>query len=167
MRSLSLLTLAALLTTAGGCKPSTNEPPEWTKLPAAYQPATAELTFNRTGLERFNAMSQDERDAFVNDLMTKKGAFKGQALLVAGTGISDRLPEYQHGDFELVAKTDEVLYEITIDYSIYTTAAMGKTIPRSRPIEFTGTVIGLEFQDADKPRKLKIQVKADNVTQVQ
>ena len=52
--------------------------------PDSYQPQTADLTFNKERLTAFNALSEDKREAFVAELEGQVGAFKGQAVLVAG-----------------------------------------------------------------------------------
>ena len=165
MRALTLLAFAATLACTAACS-SKKDTPDWAKLPEAFQPATAELTFNKSGLERFNSMSPEAREAVVTQLSEQKGQFKGQAMMIAGAGISENLEEFKLGGYELTGKTEEVLYEITLDYTIYTSPEIGRAIPRNRPIEFRGTLVALEFQDLDKPRKLKLTIQADEVTQI-
>ena len=146
-----------------GCK-NEHQTPDWMKPPASYQPADdAKLTFNKSGLEKFNSLDAAEQEAFVEQLKQKPGTFVGQAIVKAGTGVSEHVEEHQFGSWEITASTDPVLYEITIDYALYTTPEQGRGIARNRAIEFRGTVIGVEFQNKNMPRNLTVRVKVDDV----
>lgn len=159
---LAVLT-AALATPA--CKGE--EKKDLLAFPDGYQPQTADLTFNKERLEAFNAMSDDERDAFVKELQGQAGQFKGQAVLISGNGLGETVEDYQHGDYEVVAHTpDGVLYEITIEYKIFTNRAAGKALSPHRPLEFTGTLIDLRYESTSKPRRLFVRVKADTLTTI-
>ena len=165
MRALSLMTLAASLLLVPGCKSKpAQDKPDWLALPESYQPVDGEFTFNKAGLKQFNSMSAEERDALVENLKNQPGSFKGQAIFKSGANLGENIAESKYGSYELAASTDAILFEITIDYSIYTTPELGKGIAQHRPIEFSGTLVALEYQDSNKPRKLTIMVKADNVT---
>lgn len=166
MRAISTVTLAALLLFPQGCTTDHGQP-EWMQLPESYQPQSADLTFNKAGLERFNKMSESEREAFQSELEQKKGSFKGQAVFVHGTGLTESIEESKYGSYELIARTDPVLFEITLDYAIYTTPELGKKLARNKAIEFTGTLVGLEYQHQDKPRKLSLKIRADDVKTLQ
>ncbi|MCA9718263.1 MAG: hypothetical protein KC468_26560 [Myxococcales bacterium] len=132
--------------------------------PDSYQPQTADLTFNKERLTAFNALSEDKREAFVAELEGQAGAFKGQAVLVAGNGLGETVEDFQHGEYEVIAHTpDPVLYEIQIEYKIFTTREMGKALHPHRPLEFKGTLIGLRYEAESKPRKLYVRVKADEI----
>src|SRR5690606_21582487 len=131
-------------------------------LPAAYNPQDADLTFNKKNLESFNFLSPKERDAFVEELKSKPGAFRGQAVTEAGNGIGEGVDGAEHGAWETFAHVDDpVLYEITIDYRIFSTEELGRPLGRSLPIAFTGTLVDLRYDAEAKPRKLTIGVKAD------
>ena len=85
MRNPALLALAATLLMGSACGEKDDPSnPNYLKQPKAYQPKTAELTFNDDGLGKFNIMTDDEREAFLNDLKGKKGSFKGQAISKTG-----------------------------------------------------------------------------------
>lgn len=163
MRPLTLLTLAAALMATGACVPKENPEPDYMKPPKSYDPAGADLTFNKERLEKYNMMSADERDSYVQELQNSAGSFKGQAIFKSGAGLGEAMADAEFGSYELSASTQEVLYEITIDYNIFTTPELGKPLAPNAAIEFTGTLIDLSFQDEDKPRKLTLRVKADDV----
>ena len=160
----SVALLLPALTSLGACVPKEDPQPEWMKLPKAYQPAKADLTFNKERLDTFNNLPSDEQDKFVEELKTQTGAFKGQAVVKSGTGLSQNVEEAKHGEWELQCSTDrEILFEITIDYVVYTSKDVGRPIAGGRPIKFSGTLLSLDFQDQNKPRSLTIHVKADSV----
>lgn len=163
MRALSLLTLAAALMATGACVPKDEPDPEWMKPPKAYDPQGADLTFNKERLEKYNMMSEAEKESYISELQATPGSFKGQAIFKSGAGLGESMEDAQHGSYELSASTEEVLYEITIDYNIFTTPEIGKPLAPHAAIEFTGTLIDIDFQSEDKPRKLSLRVKADDV----
>ncbi len=166
MRALSLLTLAAILVATGGCVPKDEPDPEWMKHPKGYDPAGADLTFNKERLQKYNMMGEAEKEAYVQELINTPGSFKGQAVFKSGAGLGEAMEDAQHGSYELSASTEEVLFEITIDYNIFTTPELGKPLAPHAPIEFTGTLVDLQFQAEDKPRKLTLRVKADDVKRI-
>jgi hypothetical protein len=163
MRALSLLTLAAALMATGACVPKDTPDPEWMKPPKSYDPQGADLTFNKERLETYNMMNEGEKDSYIAELQGTAGSFKGQAIFKSGAGLGESMADAQHGSYELSASTEEVLYEITIDYNIFTTPELGKPLAPHAAIEFTGTLVDIEFQAEDKPRKLTLRVKADDV----
>ena len=162
IRRLALgLTVAALGVTATACK---QEKKDLLALPAAYDPAGADLTFNKKNLEAFNLMSKDARRQHVKQLKETAGSFQGQAIFQSGNGLAPTVEDSQHGAYELFANVPTpVLYEITIDYQIFTTPELGRPLAPNHPISFRGTLIDLRFEDETKPRKLTMRVKADNV----
>lgn len=168
MRAHALMVLAATLMAGGGCVPDPDKAsdPDWMKPPEAYQPVTAELTFNKANFEKFNMMSDSEQETFLAGLKEAKGTFKGQAMSKTGAGLSEGFEGFEHGDFELNALTEAILYEITIDYKLYTTRAIGKTIAPNRYVEFTGTLVGVDFQNSAKPRKIVLQVACDTLAPI-
>ncbi|MGB1014549.1 MAG: hypothetical protein ACPG4T_10480 [Nannocystaceae bacterium] len=160
-----LLPLVAVLTTAvvsqTGCK---SEKKDLLAYPAGYQPQTAELTFNKANLEAFNTMSGDDRNKHIEELKAAAGTFKGQAVHQSGNGIGETVDEFQYGDYEIQAYTpDGVLFEVTIEYNIYTSKEVAKALHPTRPLEFTGTLIDMRYEDSSKPRKLVVRVKADEL----
>ena len=157
------LTLAAvgLTSTAAGCQ---QEKKDLLALPPAYQPAAAELTFNKANLEAFNLMSKDARRQHIKDLKGTPGSFSGQAIFQSGNGLAPTVEDSQHGAYELFAHVpDPVLYEITIAYQIFTTPELGRPLAPNHPISFRGTLIDMRYDDATKPRAMTIRVKADSV----
>jgi hypothetical protein len=158
-RSLTALFFTSALLAVSGC----NQPKrDLLALPAAYDPQGAALTFNKSNLESFNFLSPKERDQFVAELKEKPGGFRGQAVTEAGNGIAPGVAGSEHGEWETFAHVaDPVLYEITIDYRIFSTEALGRPLGRSLPIGFTGTLVDLRYDAEAKPRKLTIEVKAD------
>lgn len=160
-RSLFALFFTSALLTVTGC---TSEKRDLLALPAAYNPKGADLTFNKANLEAFNLMNEDARKKHVKMLKETAGSFSGQAIFEAGNGLAPTVEEAQHGDWEVVAHVnDPVLYEITIDYTIYTTAALGRILAPNAPIAFKGTILDLRYDSEAKPRKLTIKVKADSL----
>ncbi len=163
MNLIARLGLTAVLAWAAACVPKSDPDPEWMKLPKAYQPQTADLTFNRVNLERFNLLGESERSAFIEQLKQKAGTFRGQAVLKSGTALGQGMDDAQYGSFELQGATEAVLYEVVIEYSVFTTPELGRGLAAHRPFEFSGTLVELRYQSADKPRTLFIKVKADDV----
>ena len=161
------LALAALLASciaSTGCN-KRSQANDILALPASYDPAGAELTFNKSGLEKFNLMSESEREAMLQELIVAEGTFKGQALVRGSAGLGEAMPDHIHGDWEVMATTrTPVLYEIVINYSIFTTPALGRPLAENRAIDFTGTLISATYKDDAKPRSLTVKVKADSIT---
>ena len=167
MRKPALLTLAATLLMGTACVPSDDgSDPDWLKQPKAYQPQSAELTFNKAGLEKFNMMSTDERAAFVEELKNSKGSFKGQAVSKTGASLGAGMPDSKYGEYELNGTTEPVLFEITIDYHLFTTTAIGDKIAPNRAVEFTGTLVELDFYEDAKPRRLVMKVATDTLAPI-
>lgn len=161
--SLLAIGLALTLPASMGCK-SEHEKPEWMKPPKSYQPAAdPKLTFNKKGLERFNFLDEPEKEAFIEQLKKTPGSYTGQAMVQSGTGVSAHVPEHQYGTWEITAATEAVLYEIPLNYQLYTTPEQGRSIARNRAVEFTGTVIGIDFQNQNKPRSMMVRVKVNSI----
>ncbi len=168
MRALTLAAFAASLLTAAACVPGEGGNPDLLKQPKGYDPVGADLTFNKEGLEKYNMLSPSEREAYVEELKSKEGSFKGMAVVKSGAGLGESMADSQYGSYELAASVnDPVLFEITIDYSIFTDPEEGKKIARNRAVEFTGTLVELDYQDENKPRKLTLKVKASDVKPIE
>jgi hypothetical protein len=160
-RSLFALFITSALLSVTACQ---QEKKDLLALPAAYNPRTADLTFNKANLEAFNLMNEAARKEHVKQLKATAGSFSGQAVHEAGNGLAPTVEEAQHGDWELFAHvTDPVLYEITIDYQIFTTAALGRVLAPHKAIAFKGTLLDLRYDSEGKPRKLTIKLKADSL----
>jgi len=160
-RTLSALVFTSALLSVAACQ---QEKKDLLALPAAYDPAGADLTLNKKNLEAFNLMSADARRAHVKQLKEQPGSFTGQAVFQSGNGVAPTVEDSQYGAYELFAHVPTpVLYEITIDYQIFTTPELGKPLAPHHAISFRGTVIDLRFDDQTKPRKLTLRVKADAV----
>jgi hypothetical protein len=161
------LALAALMTTGictSGCN-KRSQASDILALPSSYDPAGAELTFNKAGLEKFNALEASERDAMVEQLAASAGSFTGQALVRGSAGLGEAMPDHVHGSWEVMGTTrSPVLYEIVINYSLFTTPAIGRPLAENRAVAFTGTLISVDFKDDAKPRSLTVKVKADSIT---
>ncbi len=165
-RALSLMLIAASLTLTPACVDKSAEP-DFLKLPAGYDPVESELTFNKANTLQFNTMTPKERDAFVADLKAAEGSFRGQALVQSGNGLAETVEDSQYGDYEVMAAVpDPVLFEITIDYQIFTTRELGKALTPHGPVEFTGTLVDLRYDADAKPRKLTLRVKADTLQNI-
>ena len=142
------------------CLPDKTKEPEWQKPPASFSPQDAELTFNKKQLEAFNSMSGSEREAHLQALRDKPGSFKGQATFQRAAELSEAMDDFEHGRFEVYATLpDPVLYEITVEYTLFANEEIGKGLPPGTHIEFTGTLADLSYQDESKPRKMEIKVK--------
>lgn len=160
-RSLFALFFTSALLSVTACQ---QKPKDLLALPAAYNPKDADLTFNKKNLEAFNLMNEDARKKHVKALKETAGGFSGQAVFEAGNGLAPTVEEAQYGDWEVIAHVDTpVLYEITIDYTIYTSAALGRPLAPNKAIAFRGTLLDLRYDSEAKPRKLTIKLKADSL----
>jgi len=138
--------------------------PEWQKPPASYDVKGADLTFNEKRLDAFNTMSTSEREAHVEQLKATEGSFKGQAVFQSGNELGEAMDDAEFGKYEIAAHVPEpVLYEMTFEYRLFSDQDFYKGVPPGAHIEFTGTLVSLEFQDSAKPRKLLMKVKASSV----
>ncbi len=150
------------------CNPSGEEKePEWRKPPASYDVKGADLTFNEKRLDAFNSMSGTEREAHVQQLQATEGSFRGQAIFERGSELGEAMDDAQYGKHEIIAAVPEpVLFEITLEYSLFSDQDFYKGIPTGEYIEFSGTLVDLSFQDTSKPRKLTLKVKATAVSRL-
>lgn len=161
-RTLTALYFASALLAVTACQSA--EKKDLLALPAAYDPAATELTFNKKNLEAFNLMSEDARRKHLKELKETPGSYTGQAIFQSGNGLAPNVEDSQHGAYEVFAHVpDPVLYEITINYQIFTTPELGRPLAPNKAIAFRGTLVDLEFEDTTKPRKLTIRVKADHL----
>lgn len=170
MRALlaSIVLTAVSVSMAPGCVPDKRKQPEWQKAPKAWDPAKDEMTFGKKGLDAFNTMSADDRSAWVEQMKGKTGSFKGQAVFKVGAELGEKMDDYQYGAHEIYAVVPEpVLYEIEMEYKLYTAEDKSTGIPPGAFLEFTGTIADVDYQADSKPRKLFAKIKADDVTVLQ
>ncbi len=168
MRSPFVASLALGLVTSltAGCVPDKDKTPEWQKPPSSWNPKGAQgLTFNEKGLDAFNALSQAERDKWVEQMKNSPDSFVGQAIYKQGSELGEKMDDYQLGTYEIVTDLPEpILYEITLNYRLYTTPDKGKGLPPNAYIQFKGTLADLQYQDESKPRKIDLKIKASEIT---
>ena len=156
----SLAALLVLSVAAGplGCDKS--DEPAWRKPPERYDVKGDELTFGEKNLDAFNTMGGGERAAHVDALKSKPGAFKGQGRFQTVTGLSENIPDHELGKYEAsVLVEDPVLFEITIEYKLLSNEKIGDGYPTGTYVEFTGTMVDLQYNDDAKPRSLVIKLK--------
>lgn len=148
-----------------GCNPSGEEKvPDWQKPPESYDVKGADLTFNEKRLDAFNSMSSSEREAHLEQLKNTEGSFKGQAIFERGTELGDKMDDAAYGKYEIYATVQTpVLYEMTMEYHLFSDQDFFTGVPPGTHIEFSGTLVDLNFQDSSKPRKLTFKVKATSV----
>ncbi|RMG96051.1 MAG: hypothetical protein D6705_12260 [Deltaproteobacteria bacterium] len=150
---------------ASACVPDEDKKPKWQAPPKAWNPKGAEhLTFNEKGLDAFNSLSPEQRQAWVEEMKQKPGSFVGQAIYKQGAELGEKMDDYALGTYEIVTELPEpILYEITLNYRLYTTPEKGKGIPPNAYIEFKGTLADLDYQSESKPRKIDLKIKADEI----
>lgn len=161
---LALVVLTAVL----GCQNNSKyEDAKWMAKPKAFDPKGAELTFNGKNLEAFNSMSDDERAAHVQKLQGSKGSFKGQGEFRRLEEIGDTIDDRQHGRFDTwVTVPEPPFLEIQVEYHLFSEEKLLSGVADHTPIEFTGTLIDLVYEDDAKPRKLEAKIKADSISVV-
>jgi hypothetical protein len=138
--------------------------PDWQKPPQSYDVKGADLTFNAQRLDAFNSMSSSERETHVEQLKATEGSFRGQAVFQRGNELGEAMDDAQYGKHEIYAIVpDPVLYEITMEYNLFSDQDFYKGIPSGTHIQFAGTLVALEYQDSSKPRKMILKVKASSV----
>ncbi|MEM9457999.1 MAG: hypothetical protein AAGF11_27720 [Myxococcota bacterium] len=154
---------AAVLLTA--CNPSGEEKtPDWQKPPESYDVKGADLTFNEKRLDAFNSMSSKEREAHLDQLKTTEGSFKGQAVFGRGTELGEKMDDALYGKYEIFATVEQpVLYEITMEYHLFSDQDFFTGVPPGTHIEFVGTLADMLYQDSSKPRTITFKVKASSV----
>jgi hypothetical protein len=149
------------------CIPDEDKKPEWQKPPKSFDPVGADLTFNAQRLEAFNTMSGSGRDAHLSELKGKAGSFTGQAVFKRATELGDKMDDAQFGKHEIYAVVPEpVLFEITVEYHLFSEQDLSAGLPPNGYIEFSGTLAEMSFQDSAKPRKMEIKVKANSVSEL-
>jgi hypothetical protein len=156
--------LTTLVVLAGACLPDKRKEPEWVKPPKAWNPRSDELTLGEKGLEAFNRLSPEQREAQVLNWLQTPGSYTGQAIYKTGAGLTEAMDDFQYGTYEIFAVVPEpVVYEITLSYFLYTTPEIGKNLPPNAYLQFKGTLAEMDFQADEKPRKMELKVKVDSL----
>lgn len=158
MRGTASLALPILLSLASACVPKEHPDPDWLKPPDSYDPVgTAGLTFNKDGVDALTLTEGEQRDAHIQGLMTK-GAFKGQAQCKSGAGTGTQAHS-KYGDFELTCTAGTILFDIEVDYHLFTTREVGKPLSANAYVEFGGTLVEFDYHDDSKPRQIVAKVE--------
>jgi len=154
------VSLSGVVATGLACVPDKSQPADFLKAPKSWQPKSDAMTLSTTSLERFNGMSISEQEAFVEGLKAQVGGFRGQARFQRVVQLGPQTADAQLGAYEAYATVDEpVLYEITIDYRLFSSEHIGRGLPTGTYVSFSGTVVDLAFHNEAKPRKLELKVK--------
>lgn len=160
---------AAAVTSA--CLPDKDKEPDWHKAPKAFDPAGADLTFNKDRLEAFNTLDTSKQEAHVAELKSTAGSFKGHAIFKRGTELGDKMDDLVYGRHEIYALApgpdtdmpEGILFEINIEYHLFSEENFYTGWPSGSYVEFTGTLADMHFQSEAKPRKMELKVKVDSV----
>ncbi len=158
----SLAALLVLSVAVGplGCDKSADDEPSWQKPPERFDVKGDELTFGKKNLDAFNTMGSGERAAHLDALKSKPGSFKGQGRFQVVSELGENIADSSLGKYEASVIVEEpVLYEMTIEYNLLSSEKIGDGYPKGTYVEFTGTLVDVDFQDQSKPRKLVIKVK--------
>jgi len=158
----SLAALLVLSVAVGplGCDKSGDDEPSWQKPPERFDVTGDELTFGAKNLDAFNSMAGGERAAHIDALKSKPGSYKGQGRFQVVSELGENIKDHEMGKYDAsVTVDDPVLYEITIEYNLLSNEKIGDGYPKGTYVEFTGTLVDLDFQDDAKPRKLVIKLK--------
>lgn len=155
---------AGSLGSSTACIPDKHKESEFLKPPASWTPKDDSMTFGTKTVDAFNSMSSSERDAFIEDLKGKPGSYKGQAQFERSSELTEGIPDAKYGKFEATAYVhDPVLYEITLEYQLFSNEKIGHGFPAGTYIQFSGTLADFEYREDAKPRKLVIKVKDASV----
>jgi hypothetical protein len=165
MRKALALAFGISAVALAACVPNRHDDPEWQKPPKSFDPKGADLSFNAKRLEAYNTMSEDERAAEIERMRGAAGSFKGQAVFKRATELGDKMDDAQYGKHEVWAVVPEpVLFEITLEYLLYSDQDLGSKLPPGAHIEFVGTLADISYVSDAKPRKMELKVKADSIT---
>ncbi len=158
--------LAAALA-LGACLPKDHPDPDWLKPPASYDPVETEgLTLNKKGVDKLTLEEGDARDAFIESLKAK-GKFKGQANCKSGAGTGTQAHS-KYGEFELTCTAGVILFEIKLDYHLFTSRDTGKPLSANSYVEFGGTLVEFDYRDDTTPRQLLAKVEVgDDIRRIE
>lgn len=159
-----VLTLAVGLGVTG-CVPKPHTKPDWMKPPKSYDPvATEGLSLNKAGVDALTLKEGAEREAFVKSLQAK-GAFTGQAKCKGGGGTGD-LPHSQWGEYELNCVAGTILFDIELNYRLFTTREAGKPLSANAYVDFSGTLVEFRYHDDSNPRTITAMVQLDELSRI-
>ena len=168
MRAITPLVFGAGLSLAlGACVPKDHPDAEWMKAPKSYDPVETEgLTLNKAGVDALTLAEGDEREAFIKGIQAE-GVFKGQAQCRSGAKTGD-LEHSKWGDYILTCGAGTILFDIELQYYIYTSREVGKPLSANAYVDFGGTLVEFDYHDSSKPRSLTAKVQVgDNLTRIE
>ena len=168
MRALTPLVLSAGLGLAlTACVPKEHPDADWLKPPKSYDPVETEgLTLNKAGVDTLTLKEDEERDAFVEGLKAE-GVFKGQAKCRSGSKTGD-LDHSKWGDYVLTCEAGTILFDITLEYYVYTSREVGKPLSANAYVEFGGTLVEFDYHDSSTPRSITAKVQVgDNLSRLE
>ncbi len=159
--------VAALTMPLSACLPRPEGNTDLLKQPKGYDPKGLDgLTLNEAKLKEFVMMDAADRDAWVEKMKAEPGSFKGQAVFKSGAALGAAMEDAKYGEWELSATTEIIIFDVSLDFSIFCTKEQGKPLPPQRAIEFKGTILELDYDADAKPRYVKIKLKADEVATI-
>lgn len=168
-RPLGVFAIGTLVLGAA-CVPKEHPDPDWLKPPASYDPidkgGAKGLTLGHGGVDALTLTEGEARDAHVEALKAK-GAYKGQAQCKSGAGTGTQAHS-KYGEFELTCTAGTILFDIELDYHLFTSRAVGKPLSANAYVEFTGTLVEFDFHESSKPRQIVAKVEVgDNLTRIE
>ncbi len=166
--ALAGLFAVALAVPVMACVPKDHPDPDWLKPPESYDPIeTAGLTLNKAGVDALTLKEEgEERDAYVQSLMAKD-KFVGQAQCKSGAGTGSQ-EHSKYGEFELTCMTAPILFDIEVDFHLFTSRATGKPLSANAFVEFEGTLVEFDYHDDTKPRQIVAKVEVgDNLRRIE
>jgi hypothetical protein len=160
-----LLVCSLAATVVAACNTNKHADPKYMAPPKSFDPKGADLTFNAKGLEAFNSMSSDEREAHLEKLRQTPGSLKGQAVFERDEELTDKIDDRVHGKFVVWATVPEPVWlEVQMEYQLFSETQLFTGAAPKTHIAFAGTLIDVVYQDSSKPRKIEIKLKADSIT---
>ena len=87
------------------------------------------------------------------EALKAKGAYKGQAQCKSGAGTGTQAHS-KYGEFELTCTAGTILFDIELDYHLFTSRAVGKPLSANAYVEFSGTLVEFDFHESSKPRQI-------------
>lgn len=161
VRHVSGLVAIGTLVLGAACVPKEHPDPDWLKPPEGYDPVDKEntkgLTLGHAGVDALTLTEGEARDAHVEALKAK-GAYKGQAQCKSGAGTGTQAHS-KYGEFELTCTAGTILFDIEVDYHLFTTREVGKPLSANAYVEFGGTLVEFDYHDDSKPRQIVAKVE--------
>ncbi len=159
MRATTSLHLAAALWLLTACVPKEHPNPEWLEPPESYDPVNTEgLTLNKAGVDALTLTEGEQREKHIEGLKAE-GKFSGQAQCKSGSLSGDLYGKY--GEYNLTCTAGAILFDIELDYHVFTTRDLGKPLSAGSYVEFEGTLVEFDYHEDAKPRQIVAKVKVD------